>query len=109
MLLYGMREALRILVDADPTRIAPYIFGLLDSLVTQLSGIDGFKVLSCLDKNSRSGILSIETPEGPEVVERLVKNGIQVSYREGGLRVSPHLYNTEDDIEKLVASLLQRE
>ncbi len=109
MLLYGMREALRILAETDPVRIAPYIFDLLEGLALQLQNVNGFKVLSCLDKDSRSGILSIETPEGPEVVERLVKNGIQVSYREGGLRVSPHLYNTEDDIEKLVASLLQRE
>lgn len=107
MLLYGMREALKILLDANPSRIAPHIFGLLDALISQLDNVSDYRIKSCLDENARSGILSIETPEGPEVAERLAGNGIRVSYREGGLRISPHLYNTKEDIAKLVAALLK--
>ncbi len=106
MLLYGMREALKILLDADPSRIAPHIFSLLDRIVAQLKGESDFEILSCLDENTRSGILSIRTPEGPEAVERLADNGFRVSYREGGLRISPHLYNTDEDIDKLLRFLL---
>jgi cysteine desulfurase/selenocysteine lyase len=34
--------------------------------------------------------------------ERLRKENIIVSLREGSLRVSPHLYNTERDIDRLI-------
>ncbi len=37
--------------------------------------------------------------------ERLRKENVIVSLREGNLRVSPHLYNTERDIDKLIASV----
>ncbi len=107
MLLYGMREALRILNEADPARIAPHIFGLLDNLVSCLAEEKGFEVLTNLDDSVRSGILSIKTPEGPGVLERLTAGNIRVSFREGGLRISPHLYNTETDIEKLAASIIR--
>jgi selenocysteine lyase/cysteine desulfurase len=35
--------------------------------------------------------------------ERLVKEKVFVSLREDNLRVSPYLYNTERDIDKLIA------
>ncbi|MCP4231236.1 MAG: aminotransferase class V-fold PLP-dependent enzyme [bacterium] len=105
-LLYGMREALRILVDADPVNIAPHIFSLLDRLISQIEGINGFKIISCMDDEVRSGILSIETPEGSEIVERLGAEEIKVSFREGGLRISPHLYNTRENIDTLVKSII---
>jgi cysteine desulfurase/selenocysteine lyase len=37
--------------------------------------------------------------------ERLRKENVFVSLREGNLRVSPHLYNTERDIDKLIATV----
>jgi len=37
--------------------------------------------------------------------ERLRQANVIVSLREGGLRVAPHLYNTERDIDRLIAEV----
>jgi cysteine desulfurase / selenocysteine lyase len=43
--------------------------------------------------------------ETPQLFERLREAGIIVSLREGALRVSPHLYNSERDMDRLLALL----
>jgi selenocysteine lyase/cysteine desulfurase len=43
--------------------------------------------------------------EPSERVERLGKKGIIVSARAHGIRVSPHFYNTEEEIDKLIDEL----
>ncbi|MGD9043176.1 MAG: aminotransferase class V-fold PLP-dependent enzyme [Desulfobacterales bacterium] len=52
-------------------------------------------------------LLGIRFPEGVPVdlVERLSRNQIYVSVRGNSIRISPHLYNTEHDIEKLFKTL----
>ncbi len=40
------------------------------------------------------------------VVDTLMKNRIVTSFREGRIRVSPHFYNTDEQIDKLLRTLL---
>jgi len=44
-----------------------------------------------------------------ERVEQLAKKGIIVSARANGIRVSPHFYNTEEEIDQLVSELLKQQ
>jgi selenocysteine lyase/cysteine desulfurase len=37
------------------------------------------------------------------VSERLKAAGVVHSYREGGIRLSPHIYNTSDEIRRALA------
>ena len=41
----------------------------------------------------------------PELYEKLRAAGVIVSLREGSLRISPYLYNTERDIDRLLRIL----
>lgn len=41
----------------------------------------------------------------PEIRERLVKENISVSYRGSAIRISPNVYNTSDEMEKLFTIL----
>ena len=52
-------------------------------------------------------LLGIRFPEGvpADLVERLSRNQIYVSVRGNSIRISPHLYNTEHDIDKLFKTL----
>ncbi|MFX1516263.1 MAG: aminotransferase class V-fold PLP-dependent enzyme [Promethearchaeota archaeon] len=53
------------------------------------------------NKEQRSGIINFSCPNGDKIVAQLRKlaKPIAISYREGGLRLSPHCYNTEDEIQ----------
>jgi len=51
--------------------------------------------------------LSVRFPAGPPdgVEERLAAAGVHVSLRGDRMRITPHLYNDEEDVERLVAAL----
>lgn len=54
-----------------------------------------------------SGIVAGTHPDRPahELAEALGEHGIAVSHRAGRLRVSPHVYNTEAEIDRLLEAL----
>jgi selenocysteine lyase/cysteine desulfurase len=53
----------------------------------------------------RSGIIVFKMHNVDEIVRKLEKRRIIVSARGGGIRVSPHLYNNEEDIDRLAQEL----
>lgn len=53
-------------------------------------------------EDNGSAIFAIRRPDAPERLERA---GIRAAVRAGAARVSFHLYNTEDDVERLVDAL----
>lgn len=50
-----------------------------------------------------SAIVSVQAPPG--AVERVLAEGVAVAARDGRLRASFHLYNTEEDVERLAKAL----
>ncbi len=52
-----------------------------------------------------SGIVTVEVPNAEVVRERLAQAGVVVSVRNGLLRVSPHWYTTDADMDRLVEVL----
>ncbi len=69
----------------------------------------GYRVVSSLHPEERSGIVVFTHPkhESDALLQRLSKARIVVSLREGAIRASAHLYNNEEDIERLVEALPQ--
>lgn len=67
----------------------------------------GYEILSPFDEEKRSGILTFRSDRhSPErLLQRLSEARIIVSMRAGGIRISPHFYNTEDEIERLLDAL----
>ena len=52
--------------------------------------------------------MSLLAPEGAEagrVRKRLLERGVAVNYRAGRVRVSPHAYNTAEEIDRTVELL----
>jgi selenocysteine lyase/cysteine desulfurase len=62
-------------------------------------------VASSLKREQRSGITIIEMRDAPDIVKRLAERKIIVSARGKGLRVSVHIFNNFDDIDRLIAAL----
>jgi selenocysteine lyase/cysteine desulfurase len=58
-----------------------------------------------LSSGHRSAILAFRAPNPAAVHEALRARGVVCALRESAIRVAPHLYNTHDDIERVVTVL----
>ena len=71
----------------------------------------GYLVYSPRDRqHERSGIVSFVHPDArqhPRIVQELGCRNIIIALREGRLRVSPHFYNTREQIDRLVEVIPQ--
>ena len=106
-LFYGMEQSLKLLIEAGPDNIDNHLLGLSDLLCELLAGKD-YNIISSRRPEERSAIVCIKHRGGmhcTEISEQLEKENIIVSPRGDRLRISPHFYNNEADIEHLVRAL----
>jgi len=101
----GMREAIELLQSCGIENVWQRILTLEDRLVDGLQRGMHLQLRSCLDEGSRSGILNAACNDPDSESQLLLKRGIVVSVRGGGLRISPHFYNTEEEIDRLISEL----
>jgi len=77
---------------------------LTDDLVRRCSRA-GFDLTLTEDPARRSAITMVRHPDPSGAVAHLAEEGIIVDHRPGHVRVSPHFYNTEEEIVRFVARL----
>jgi kynureninase len=66
----------------------------------------GLTVTSPRDPDRRGGTITIDVEHGPAVVKELNRREIVVDYRPGaGIRVSPHFYTTDEEVEHTVRQI----
>jgi kynureninase len=66
----------------------------------------GIPVNTCRAPELRGGVVTLEVPNGREVVKELERREVLVDYRPGaGIRVAPHFYSTDDDVARTVAEI----
>lgn len=64
----------------------------------------GYEVMSpCETLSETSGITSFQAKNGEEILKRCQEAKMTIVMREDFLRVSPHFYNTEEEIQKLLS------
>jgi selenocysteine lyase/cysteine desulfurase len=70
----------------------------------------GFEIRSPLEDGMRSGIIcfSSGSEEAQSIFDRLSGAGIVCSLRENAVRLSPHMYNTEEECEKVLEAAAGR-
>ncbi len=66
----------------------------------------GFAVHAPRDPERRGGTVAFDVPQGPAVAQALLSRDIVIDYRPGaGIRVAPHFYTTDEELEAAVAVL----
>ena len=103
---FALAAAVEFLVEAGIERISERVLALTDRLNAGLAE-RGWEVLSSRRPDEASGIVLFrkEDVDSQAVVERLREGGIVLSCRAGALRASPHFYNTEAEIDRLLEAL----
>ena len=66
----------------------------------------GYRLNTPLDDRERGGSVIIDVPNSAAVADELIKRGVIVDHRPGaGIRMAPHFYNTEQEIDHAMATL----
>jgi kynureninase len=66
----------------------------------------GWCVNTPLDPEKRGGTVSIDMPNSREVCHELLRRNVLVDWRpKAGVRMSPHFYNTNDELDYAVAAV----
>jgi cysteine desulfurase/selenocysteine lyase len=102
--VYGLGAALDLLSEVRVEAIAQRILSLTQRLRQGLQK-KGYSVFGPLLPEQASGIVSFTPPraEPGELVKKLNSHGISVAARCGKLRISPHFYNTEEEIDRVLS------
>jgi selenocysteine lyase/cysteine desulfurase len=103
---YGYRPILEMFLDLGPENIERYLLDLTGKLHDELTR-RGVKVITPRNDRDRAAIVTFDAasagwPDAQALRDTLFKAGVVVSLRMGLIRVSPHFYNTWDEVERLL-------
>lgn len=76
------------------------------SMLIDLADAAGYEVVSPRDSAQRAGTVTLNPPEAYGVSRELLARNIKIDYREGaGIRVAPHFYNTDEEVQQAMATI----
>jgi len=103
--LEAARPGLKIIQEVGVERIREKSERQTAKLMA-LAEKNGWRVNTPRDAEKRGGTVSIDMPDSQEVCRELLKRDVLVDWRpKAGVRMSPHFYNTDEEIDKAVATV----
>ena len=76
------------------------------SYLIDLAEEAGFRVTSPRDPEQRGGTITVAHEHAGAITKELIRREFIVDYRPGaGVRISPHFYNTDEELELVVAEM----
>jgi cysteine desulfurase/selenocysteine lyase len=103
--LVAFDAVLKMILDARPAYIEERVLSLSGRLMEGLLA-RGYDVVSSSEPAKRSGVICFRATGDPlDLLARAQAEKIVIAVRVGVVRVSPHFYNSEDEIDSLLALL----
>jgi kynureninase len=103
--LEAARPGLKIIAEVGIERIREKSKRQTARLM-ELAERRGWRVNSPRNAENRGGTVSIDMPEAEEVCRELLKRDILVDYRpKAGVRMSPHFYNKNEELETAITAV----
>lgn len=101
----GFAASLGLLIEVGLPAIDAHLRAILDPVVTWVEASPEVEAASPTDAPHRSGIFCFRPPNVERVHAALSAAGVVCVVREGAIRLSPHLYNTRGELERVVELL----
>lgn len=105
--MIGLESSVELFLKLGVDNIFKHILSLLDLFISELNK-SNYKIESELNPENRSCILifsHVDKNKNATIQKNLEKKNIFIALREGFLRISPHLFNDENDIATLIIEL----
>jgi len=101
--LEAARPGLKIIAEVGVDRIREKSKRQTARLIT-LAEQRGWQINTPRDPEKRGGTVSIDMPDSYEVCRELLRRDVIVDYRpKAGVRMSPHFYNTDEELDRAIA------
>jgi kynureninase len=96
---------LDVIAEVTPQRIRARQGELGDHVIARADEL-GLPVRTPRDRNARGGVVNVGVgPEADKICHALLERDVCTDYRGDGLRISPHFFNTEDDVDRCFGEL----
>jgi len=96
---------LDVIAEVTPERIRARQGELQDHLIARADEL-GLPVRTPRERSARGGVVNVGVgPEAGKICHALLDRDVSTDYRGDGLRISPHFFNTEADIDRCFEEL----
>ncbi len=104
--MYGSAAAVDFYLDSGIDEVQTRLIELTDWFCARLTE-RGCRVFSPRGEGEKSGIVCFDHPSVPtdEIIRELTKNRVVVRKRAGRVRVAPHYYNTQEELNAVLDAL----
>ena len=103
--IFSLGASIDLVAELGIAKIQARVLDLNRYLTSRLTE-HGWTILSPLqNETTRSGETLVEVKKPAEMVRDLRNRGVIVTEKPEGIRVATHFFNSEDEIEKLVAAM----
>lgn len=105
MNIVSLVPSIRLISDLGLANIQRHNQGLIDHLAAYIDKSSDYRITSSMESKHRSSIFTFTCDKLEVLHEQVRGKQIMTVCREGSMRVSPHLFNNLDDIDRLIAEL----
>jgi len=102
--IYGGVAGMSLIEEVGPPTIEAHVGALATRLLEGLGEL-GASVVTPLDPARRGPLVCVRATDAGALVETLAAERIVASERDGSLRIALHLYNSEGDVDIVLAAL----
>jgi kynureninase len=103
--LYSARAGYEIVGEIGVPAIREHSLRLTRRMITAAEQ-RGWRLNTPTGDHERGGSVVIDVPNGDRVTDELLARHVIVDYRpNAGIRMAPHFYNTEDEIDRAIATM----
>ena len=103
--LHAAIEGPRILAEAGMQQVRTKSERQTARLIA-LADAHGYRVHAPREAARRGGTVAFDVPHGADVAQALLARDVVIDYRPGaGIRVAPHFYTSDDEVERVVAEI----
>jgi kynureninase len=105
--IYSARAGYEIVASIGVPAIRARSLALTRRLIDHAQAA-GYRLNTPLDDRERGGSVILDVPDAAAAAAALIERGVIVDHRPGaGIRMAPHFYNTEPEIDHAMATLAE--
>jgi len=103
--LYAVKAGYEIIREVGVENIRKRSLELTERIIQRAKEFD-FHINSPLNPDRRGGTVVVQMPNSQQISKELLKRDFLIDWRpNAGIRISPHFYNTEDEVDAIMEEI----